>query len=49
MLAYGAITGRLGPSSTLRDEARQTTWWFVELAFLVPPIVLVLLSFVTAG
>jgi hypothetical protein len=49
MLVYGAMTGKLGESGGLREEARQVPWWFVVLAFVVPPIILILLSFVTAG
>jgi len=49
MLVYGALTGKLGDSAALREEARQVPWWFVVLAFTVPPIILILLSFVTAG
>lgn len=49
MLLYGAATGKLGDSSGLREEARQLPWWFYVLAFTVPLIILVLLSFVTAG
>lgn len=49
MLLYGAMTGKLGGSAALREEARQVPWWFVVLAFVVPPVILILLSFVTAG
>lgn len=49
MLLYGAATGKLGDSAGLREEARQLPWWFYVLAFIIPPVILILLSFVTAG
>ena len=49
MLVVAALTGKLGESGELREEARQVPWWFVVLAFVVPLLILVLLSFVTAG
>jgi hypothetical protein len=49
MLVYGAAAGKLGRSGGLREEARQLPWWFYVLAFTIPPIILILLSFVTAG
>ena len=49
MLVVAALTGKLDGSAALREEARQVPWWFVVLAFVVPPIILILLSFVTAG
>ena len=49
MLLYGAATGKLGQTGGLREEARRLPWWFYVLAFTIPPIILILLSFVTAG